>query len=199
MFGNKYRFTNDAGNKGSTITGYARPQFHYLNDWAGATHGIVIDHLTGLMWTAYSQSPPNGNQNSNTFSHSGVTYQYETYDYPSFVNHCHGLNGETQFNLGGYTDWRMPTLNELMTIFRPADGYQSGYPGLGPSSYFNEAHLYDWYITRGNTSNPPRNTGNTPSSTNWGTTSVQCLSGYFIRLNNVGVHQAGIYCRVWRG
>lgn len=157
IFGNKYRFTNTAGNPGTSMNkDYTHPMFHWVNDWEGAIKGYVIDHLTGLAFTAYAVNPPNGNRTTNTFSYGGLTYTRALYDWESAVNYAHGWSGETQFNLGGFTDWRLPTVHEGMSWLPTINGTQTGYAWDAPSSAFDFESLQYWYETLGNTGNPPR-------------------------------------------
>ena len=161
-FGNKYRWTNTAGKQGSRSTlSYSEPQFHYTDDWDGAIHGYVIDHLTGLAWTAYAVNPPNGNRSTSTLVHQNVIYPRDNYDWQSFANYAHGLNGEEQFERGGFRDWRLPTIHELATLLISPDGVQMGGAFTGCSPHFADESLNDWYNVRGETGTPPR------TSTNW--------------------------------
>jgi hypothetical protein len=84
--------------------------------------GRVTDNNTGLMWQKCSA----GENNDSTCSGSVSTYNWYqasgTYDAKynaSSQNVCGALN------LGGQTDWRLPTKKELMSIV----GYSIPYPG----------------------------------------------------------------------
>lgn len=169
IFGNRYRWTNTAGNAGRRSTaGYSLPQFHYTDDWEGAVHGYVIDHLTGLAWTAYAVNPPNGTQSTSTINHSGQVYTRAGYTFESFANYAHGLNGETQFSMGGHTDWRIPTWAELATQFTGQFRTQSSFAWSVPSNAFDFAAQEHWYNTLGQTGQPPRVGLTMFSSSRWG-------------------------------
>jgi hypothetical protein len=81
------------------VTAYASDKG--LNSWVVDQEGrfmsysndVVVDQEKELMWTA---------------SDNGTMI-----DYPGAVEYCENLD------LGGYTDWRMPDLSELETIFTP--------------------------------------------------------------------------------
>ena len=64
--------------------------------------GTVTDDVTGLMW-----QKEDDNQNYNWYQASGI---YEPNYNPSSMNVCGSLN------LGGYSDWRLPSKKELMGI-----------------------------------------------------------------------------------
>ena len=63
--------------------------------------GTVTDTKIGLMWAVKD----NGNHIS----------------WPNALSYCQNYNG------GGYTDWRMPTLAELTSLFAPGVKNRSGY------------------------------------------------------------------------
>lgn len=84
--------------------------------------GTVTDNNTGLMWQKCSVGQNNDSTCSGTLS---VIYWYKasgTYNWeynPTSQNVCGSLN------LGGYSDWRLPSQKELMTIV----DYEIPYPG----------------------------------------------------------------------
>ncbi len=83
---------------------------------------MVLDQNTGLMWMRDSYGDP---------SHSGVYFHYT----PA-VSYCNSLE------LGGYTDWRLPTLAERRTII----SYGRALPALN-TTYFNfdsRPHSAEW-------------------------------------------------------
>ncbi len=167
-FGNKYRWTNTAGGRGTSMNqSFSQPMFHYMNDWNGAVKGYVIDHLTGLAWTAYGVNPPNGVRSTQTYSHGGQTYTRAYYTYSSFANYAHGLNGETQFELGGYKDWRVPTFEEIASISTWMTGTQMSFAWGVPGWGWDFEALQRWYVTLGQTGNPPRSGGAMWGSSVW--------------------------------
>jgi hypothetical protein len=94
-------------------------------------NGTVTDNNTGLMW----QKQDNGNA-YNWYKASG-TYD-ATYN-PSSEDVCGSLN------LGGHSDWRLPTKKELMSIV----DYGIPYPGPTiDTTYFpNAKSSYYWSST----------------------------------------------------
>jgi hypothetical protein len=74
-------------------------------------NGTVTDNNTGLMW----QQQDAGNE----YNWYQATGTYDTSYDPSSQNACGA------FNLGGYSDWRLPSKKELMTIV----DYSVPYPG----------------------------------------------------------------------
>lgn len=72
--------------------------------------GTIIDMVTGLMW---AQSPDTNGD--------GLL------DYTDKVTYDEAVSGATSFNLGGYDDWRLPTIKELYSLIQ--------FTGLDPSGY----------------------------------------------------------------
>jgi len=178
-FGNKYRWTNTAGDRGRQMNqAFAQPMFHYMDDWGGAVKGYVIDHLTGLAWTAYGVNPPNGVRSTTTYSHGGQTYTRAYYTYASFANYAHGLNGETQFNLGGFTDWRVPTFEEVASISTWMTGVQMSFAWGIPGWGWDFEALQRWYVTLAQSGNPPRSGGAMWGSSVWNGALLQ-VNTYF--------------------
>lgn len=64
-------------------------------------NGTITDTKTGLMWAASDNSLP--------------------INWPNSVEYCRNIG------TGGYTDWRMPTLAELKTIYTPNEKNANGY------------------------------------------------------------------------
>jgi hypothetical protein len=184
-FGNKYRWTNTAGNRGTRMNmNYSEPMFHYMNDWSGATKGYVIDHLTGLAWTAYAVNPPNGTRTTQTYLHSGQTYIRPNYTFQSFANYAHGLSGETQFSLGGYKDWRIPTLEEVMSITHwMSNAIQNSFAWSVPGWGWDFEALERYYVTLGQTGTPPRGGGAMWHSSTWGGSPNVSHTYYFQQLS----------------
>lgn len=72
-------------------------------------NGTVLDNKTGLMWAAHDNGSP-------------ATWQ-------EAKKYCE------QYDLDGYKDWRMPTIEELKTL------YDKHEPGYRP-----ECAVYDWKV-----------------------------------------------------
>jgi hypothetical protein len=94
-------------------------------------NGMVTDNNTGLIWQKYENAPA-----YNWYQASG-TY-HATYN-PTSQNVCGSLN------LGGYSDWRLPSKKELITIV----DYSIPYPGPTVNiRYFPNTHAsYYWSST----------------------------------------------------
>jgi hypothetical protein len=97
-------------------------------------NGTVTDNITSLVW---QQSPPNQN-----------------YTQTQAISYCASLN------LGGDTDWRLPSLIELLSIVDPTKGDGSTtppinatvFPGTKLSPYWTTTSSVAtagsaWYIT----------------------------------------------------
>jgi hypothetical protein len=63
--------------------------------------GSVTDTKTGLMWAAKDNGSP--------------------INWPNALSYCRNYSG------GGHTDWRMPTLAELTSLYDPKDKNKRGY------------------------------------------------------------------------
>ncbi len=72
--------------------------------------GTITDLVTGLMWA----------QNPDT-NGDGVL------DYSDKMTYAEAVSGAPAFNLGGYEDWRLPTIKELYSLIQ--------FTGLDPSAY----------------------------------------------------------------
>ena len=62
-------------------------------DCSSGTRSTAVDHLTGLQWA--------------TDAH-GADWQCDSW--PNAITYCNDLD------LGGYTDWRLPNINELLSL-----------------------------------------------------------------------------------
>lgn len=94
-------------------------------------NGTVLDTRTGLMWAAKDNA-------SDKNWDKGKSY-YENYrnngtnlNWASAKSYCENYRG------GGYTDWRMPTLEELAGLYDASKGYQY-FPDEASKAY--EVHL----------------------------------------------------------
>ena len=66
------------------------------------SNGTVTDHKTGLMWAPKDNGTP--------------------------INWMDALSYCREYRGGGYTDWRMPTLDELSRLYEPQASNLRGYP-----------------------------------------------------------------------
>jgi hypothetical protein len=94
-------------------------------------NGTVTDNNTGVMW----QKEDDGNY-YNWYQASGI---YDSTYNPSLQNVCGSLN------LGGHSDWRLPTKKELMTIV----DYSIPYPGptINTTYFPNTKSSHYWSST----------------------------------------------------
>jgi hypothetical protein len=101
------------GQDGDIQSGVAWPVFRFKDNM----DGTMTDTLTGLMWPKY-------------WIVGSGTWQ-----------EC--LDLVKTLNIGGHTDWRMPNINELISLFNPdaSDNYWLIAEGFGfiPSEYFYSA------------------------------------------------------------
>jgi len=104
--------------------------------------GTVIDNNTGLMWQKCSI----GQNNDSTCSGTALAYNWYkasgTYDW--FYNStsddvCGGLS------TGGYSDWRLPTKKELITIVDYSIPYSG--PTINTAYFPNSVEWYYWSST----------------------------------------------------
>ena len=64
-------------------------------------NGTITDKITGLMWVSKDNGVP--------------------INWPDAIEYCRNLR------VGGYTDWRMPTLTELASLYNPKEKNKNGY------------------------------------------------------------------------
>ncbi|NQT58991.1 MAG: DUF1566 domain-containing protein [Bacteroidetes bacterium] len=93
------------GDDGDINSGVEWPAVRFVNNG----DGTVTDLLTGLMWQG---APP-----YSTYSSNGYEW---TYAVDPYVNNC---------SLGGYTDWHLPNVNELMSMVHAGEN--------GPAAWLN--------------------------------------------------------------
>ena len=111
------------------------------------TNNCVLDNNTGLIWSR-TLSGPNLGQLPYTTTGSGGT-QEGIYPYKIYANLA---------SLSGYTDWRIPNINELLSIMN----WQNAVPD---SNYFNiQNDSFVWSST-----NAPQNLTTRAQVIQWGT------------------------------
>jgi hypothetical protein len=72
-----------------------------LDRFVDHADGTVTDNRTGLMWATKDNGSP--------------------INWPSALYYCQ------KFNAGGHTDWRLPTIAELKSLYDPGVANQNGY------------------------------------------------------------------------
>jgi hypothetical protein len=90
-----------AGDDGDKEAGIAWPIVRFSIASSG-TGTVVMDNLTGLIWTANASTPTADTCTGGTLNWQGAL------DYVSCLNANNYL---------GYTDWRLPNINELQSLF----------------------------------------------------------------------------------
>ena len=100
-------------------------------DCSSGSPSTAVDHLTGLQWAIDAH---------------GTTFE----NWPDALDYCNDLD------LGGYTDWRLPNINELLSLidrsqYNPALPLDHPFTNLpsDPSSYLNQ-----YWSSSDNVSNP---------------------------------------------
>ncbi len=78
--------------------------------------GIITDNITGLMW----QQGPDTDGDGDIDAHDKLTYDQ-------------AVAGAGTLSLGGYTDWRLPTIKELYSLIDFTGKDPSGYEGTDTS------------------------------------------------------------------
>ncbi len=86
--------------------------FNYFNNG----DGTITDMVTGLMW----QKSPDTNGDGKILAEDKLTYD-------------EAIAGASSFNLGGFTDWRLPSIKELYSLILFSGVDPSGYDGSSTS------------------------------------------------------------------
>ena len=91
--------------------------------------GTITDMVTGLMW----QKSPDTNGDGKITSKDKKTFKQ-------------AVNGASSFNLGGYTDWRLPTIKEQYSLIVFSGADVSGYEGKADESLipFIDTNYFDF-------------------------------------------------------
>ena len=118
----------------------------YFNDWSDDryeihTDGTVSDKRTGLMWMrcgydtwfSFYQSADDTCVASNDGQYGGASYL------GAFRDEIKVANDATHYNnIGGYTDWRLPNLTELFSLFdHTAGDADTGQALINPTAFPN--------------------------------------------------------------
>jgi hypothetical protein len=119
-------------------------------------NGTVKDNNTGLMWQRCSV----GQNNDSTCSGGASTYNW--YQATGEVDSTYNPSGSRyenvcgSLNLGGYSDWRLPSKKELITIVDYAISYPGTtinttyFPNTIASSYWSSTNAdYAWSVSFG--------------------------------------------------
>jgi fibronectin type 3 domain-containing protein len=117
------------------------------------TGDVIVDQVTGLMWLRDANCI---NTNYSTFD-TDSTYFDGAVTWQHALNFVKGINTGTYPNCGGgYTDWRLPSRDELRSLIdysRSNPALQSGHPFINiqankywSSTSFTTYPLYAWYV-----------------------------------------------------
>jgi uncharacterized delta-60 repeat protein len=90
----KYVQTNSTLYSGKCVRGLPLERPSFTRD---GSNEVVVEHSSALMWQ------------------DNVEVSTTDYEWTSAINHCENLVH------GNYNDWRMPNINELITLFDPAE------------------------------------------------------------------------------
>ncbi|MGH1366453.1 MAG: TIR domain-containing protein [Calditrichia bacterium] len=104
-------------NEGNLSGPFTNPTGTGLRSGLGAKNGIVEVHGSGLMWQQQGSA--------------------EWMEYPAISTYINDLNIS---EFGGFSDWRLPTLEEGMSLVQPKKSEN----GLFISSFFNSTQLWIW-------------------------------------------------------
>jgi hypothetical protein len=98
---------------------WAEWPMHDIGNFTDNGNGTVTDSNTALVWQQAAGS--------------AMTQ-------PNAISYCSGLN------LGGYTDWRLPSLVELLSIVDPRKGDSNTTPAID-TTYFPGTHPFPYWST----------------------------------------------------
>lgn len=113
-FGENHDYANSASTMSFTIYNGAA--------WGGtATSSVTVDNRTGLMWVT---NPVD----------AGIS---STPDWEGAITLCEGLN------YAGFADWRLPNINELVSIV----DYSRQSPSINTAYFLNTQNDYYWSST----------------------------------------------------
>ncbi|MBF0563849.1 MAG: DUF1566 domain-containing protein [Nitrospirae bacterium] len=126
-YGNKFPCTG-TGRDGDKQAGLPWPSPRFTNpDGTTPINGyVLIDQLTGLMWTR------KGNLSS-----SAMAWQ-------AAIDYVAGMNGGKYANFG-YTDWRLPNVNELESLVNAGESNTAGW--LNEKGFTNVLQNSYWSST----------------------------------------------------
>lgn len=111
----KFYDTSDEISSPSTGRAFYGQDAHYEGNainYIDNEDETITDMVTGLMW----QQSPDTDGDGDIDANDKMTY-------------ADALSGAASFNLGGYTDWRLPTIKELYSLIIFSGVDPSGYDG----------------------------------------------------------------------
>ena len=99
------------------------PSYHNNGD------GTITDLVSGLMWS----QTPDMDEDGDIDVQDKMTYE-------------NALDGATDYNIGGYTDWRLPTIKELYSLIIFSGVDPSGYEGTSTEGLipFIDTNYFDF-------------------------------------------------------
>ena len=136
------------------VSSTATSENNYLNDWSDDRYqinkdssenedGTVTDTRTGLMWTRCVYDSASSSWNISTCNNSNSN----TFDYYTAFGEADSANktsDDSTTSIGGYTDWRLPNIQELYALLNHAAGdgtiariNETAFPNARASSFWS--------------------------------------------------------------